>query len=261
MEIGWIKLHRKLQDCWIWQEKPFDKGRAWVDLLLSAMHHDKKILINNEIVIISRGSFMTSIVKLSERWGWSRNKVVRYLNLLEKEQMLDTERTPNGTLINIVKYEDYQISEEANESTHGATNETASETPVETPLETADESQNKNIKNYKNDKNEKNEGEYAHTHEDVDFEEIWRYTYEAYPKKSNHASAKTEWMNKLLPVVEQNRKEVSKIIWKAVKAFVADYTEKNPDDTAYRYIPTFNKWMTEDLDYWMAEVERRDNNA
>lgn len=258
MEIGWIKLHRKLQDCWIWQEKPFDKGRAWVDLLLSAMHHDKKMLINNEIVIISRGSFMTSIVKLSERWGWSRNKVVRYLNLLEKEHMLDTERTPNGTLINIVKYEDYQVSEEANESTRGATNETASETPLEAPLETADESQNKNIKNYKN---EKNEGEYAHTHEDVDFEKIWQYTYEAYPKKSNHASAKTEWMNKLLPVVEQNRKEVSKIVWKAVKLFVADYTEKNPDDTAYRYIPTFNKWMTEDLDYWMAEVERRDNNA
>ena len=100
-----------------------------------------------------------------------------------------------------------------------------------------------------------NNGEY------VDFEKIWQYTYEAYPKKSNHASAKTEWMNKLLPVVEQNRKEVSKIIWKAVKLFVADYTEKNPDDTAYRYIPTFNKWMTEDLDYWMAEVERRDNNA
>ena len=79
MEIGWIKLHRKLQDCWIWQEKPFDKGRAWVDLLLSAMHHDKKLLIDNEIVIISRGSFMTSVVKLSERWGWRRNKVFRFL--------------------------------------------------------------------------------------------------------------------------------------------------------------------------------------
>lgn len=155
MEIGWIKLHRKLQDCWIWQEKPFDKGRAWVDILLSAMHHDKKMLINNEIVIISRGSFMTSIVKLSERWGWSRNKVIRYLNLLEKEQMLDTERTPNGTLINIVKFEDYQISEEANKSTHGATNETSSEAPVEAPLETADESQNKNIKNDKNEKKER----------------------------------------------------------------------------------------------------------
>ena len=26
VSCGWIKLHRKLQDCWIWQEKePFDK--------------------------------------------------------------------------------------------------------------------------------------------------------------------------------------------------------------------------------------------
>ena len=101
----------------------------------------------------------------------------------------------------------------------------------------------------------------THTHEDVDFEKIWRYTYEAYPKKSNHASAKTEWMNKLLPVVEQNRKEVSKTIWKAVKAFVEYYSEKNPDDTTYKYMPTFNKWIIEDLDYWIKEVERRDGSV
>lgn len=153
MEIGWIKLHRKLQDCWIWQEKPFDKGRAWVDLLLSAMHHDKKLLIDNEIVIISRGSFMTSVVKLSERWGWSRNKVFRFLKLLEDEQMLTTERTPKGTLINIVKYEDYQVLETADGTPLETTVKATSETPIETPLETADGTQNKNIKNDKNEKN------------------------------------------------------------------------------------------------------------
>lgn len=153
MEIGWIKLHRKLQDCWIWQEKPFDKGRAWVDLLLSAMHHDKKLLIDNEIVIISRGSFMTSVVKLSERWGWSRNKVFRFLKLLEDEQMLTTERTPKGTLISIVKYEDYQVLETADGTPLETTVESTNETSIRTPLETADGTQNKNIKNDKNEKN------------------------------------------------------------------------------------------------------------
>lgn len=152
-EKGWIKLHRKILDCWIWQDKPYDKARAWVDLLLLAMHHDKKILIDEKIVVISRGSFLTSIVKLSDRWGWSRNKVSRYLQLLENEQMLNTKRTPKGTLVTIVKYENYQVFDLEDESTHGATYGTSVGTAHETPSEAADESQNKNIKNYKNEKN------------------------------------------------------------------------------------------------------------
>lgn len=149
LSSGWIKLHRKILDCFIWQDKPYDKARAWIDLLLIAMHHDKKMLIDDEVVIVQRGSFMTSMVKLADRWGWSRNKVVRYLDMLESEQMLNTKRTSKGTLITIVKYDDYQLidmsCETTNESTDGAT------------YESAYESQNKNIKNNKNVKNEKKE--------------------------------------------------------------------------------------------------------
>lgn len=143
--VGWIKIHRKIQECWIWQEKPFDKGRAWVDLILLAMHRDKKLLIDNEVVVIERGSFMTSVLKLADRWGWSRNKVLRFLDVLESEQMLNTKRTPKGTLVTIVKYEDYQVGD--------TTDDTTDEPPLETPNETTDEPQKKNIKNIKNIKN------------------------------------------------------------------------------------------------------------
>lgn len=156
-EKGWIKLHRKVLDCWIWQEKPYDKARAWVDLLLLAMHRDKKLLIDNEVVVISRGSFMTSMVKLANRWGWSRCKVMRYLELLESEQMLNTKRTPKGTLVTIVKYEDYQIVDMSNDTaldtTHDTTVNTTNDTADDTPLDTADDTQKKNIKNIKNVKN------------------------------------------------------------------------------------------------------------
>ena len=149
MYIGWIKLHRKILDCFIWQDKPYDKARAWIDLLLIAMHHDKKMLIDDEVVMIQRGSFMTSIVKLADRWGWSRNKVVRYLDMLESEHMLNTKRTPKGTLVTIVKYDDYKLSDMSCESTNESTDGTTHESSYE--------SQNKNIKNNKNVKNEKKE--------------------------------------------------------------------------------------------------------
>lgn len=148
-EIGWIKLHRKLLDNWVWKEKPFDKGRAWVDLLLMAMHCDKKTLVDNDVIIIPRGSLMTSIVKLADRWGWSRGKVMRFLDVLECEQMLNTKRTPNGTLVTIVKYEDYQLDDTTNGTPNG--------TPDRTADRTADGTQIKNIKNIKNIKKESKE--------------------------------------------------------------------------------------------------------
>lgn len=99
---------------------------------------------------------MTSIVKLADRWGWSRNKVVRYLDMLESEQMLNTKRTPKGTLVTIVKYDDYQIGDMSNETPYETANEATYETPNGTSDgttdDTADETQNKNIKNDKNDK-------------------------------------------------------------------------------------------------------------
>lgn len=144
-EKGWIKLHRKIQDCWIWSDKPFDKGRAWIDLLLLAMHRDKKLLINDELLTIERGSFMTSILKLSERWGWSRNKTTRFLNELENEQMLHTKRTPKGTLLTIENYGIYQSGDTTDDTTESTTHETTHGA--------TDETQKKNIKNVKNERN------------------------------------------------------------------------------------------------------------
>lgn len=161
MSIGWIKLHRKILDCFIWQDKPYDKARAWIDLLLLAMHRDKKMLIDDEIVIIRRGEFMTSIVKLADRWGWSRNKVMRYIDILESEHMLNTKRTPKGTLVSIIKYDVYQLGDIGNETPYETSNGTTGETPNGTSNgttdDTTDETQNKNNKNIKNVKNEKKE--------------------------------------------------------------------------------------------------------
>ena len=102
---------------------------------------------------------MTSIVKLADRWGWSRNKVMRYIDMLESEHMLNTKRTPKGTLVSIIKYDVYQIGDISNETPY----ETANGTTVETPNgtsdgttdDTTDETQKKNIKNVKNVKNDK----------------------------------------------------------------------------------------------------------
>ena len=77
--------------------------------------------------------------------------------------MLNTKRTPKGTLVSIIKYDVYQIVDMSNETPYETTNGTTGETPNGTSDgttdDTTDETQNKNIKNdnNKNDKKERKE--------------------------------------------------------------------------------------------------------
>lgn len=105
---GWICIHRKIRESLVWQDKPFSKGQAWIDLLLSASHDDSKFLLGNEAIETKKGKFVTSELKLMERWGWGKSKVRAFLNLLEIENMIIKNSDRRKTTITIVKYSDYQ---------------------------------------------------------------------------------------------------------------------------------------------------------
>lgn len=108
---GWISLHRRLQEHWTWKDKPFSKGQAWIDLLLMVNHEDKKVPLGKEIITVKRGSRITSIRKLCERWGWSNTKVVRFLEQLKNDKMITYFSDTKKTVLTIDKYDDYQNEE------------------------------------------------------------------------------------------------------------------------------------------------------
>ena len=91
---------------------------------------------------------------------------------------------------------------------------------------------------------------------DVDFEELWEYTFKCYKKPTSYASAKQAWLDKIISTPEDNRFDVAKLIYKATLAYIADYEAKNPNDKDYRYIPKYATWLTEDCDYWISVVEK-----
>ena len=119
---GWIKLHRKLTESWIWEDP--EKLRAWIDILLMVNHEDKEIEFNGRMVMVERGTRLTSIEKLAARWGWNRKRVMRFLGLLEQTDMVTTKRTPNGTTIKVRNYGKYQGFESARGTTNGTTKRT-----------------------------------------------------------------------------------------------------------------------------------------
>lgn len=143
MSQGWILLHRQIQDCWIWEDRPYDKARAWIDLLLLANHKDVRISIDGKPVLITRGQLHTSEVKLANRWGWDRRKVSRFLNVLESDRMLTKICTRKGTTLTIVNYGFFQGHSTSDGTTLGTTDGTSDGTP--------DGTQTNNVKNENNE--------------------------------------------------------------------------------------------------------------
>ena len=104
MANGWICLNRSLLDHWLWQDKPFSRGQAWIDLLLMTNHDENKFLLGSELIVVGRGEFVTSEIKLMERWGWSKEKTRKFLNTLVKDGMIEKKTDRRKTTIKIVNY-------------------------------------------------------------------------------------------------------------------------------------------------------------
>lgn len=124
---GWVKLWRTILDNPLWMEKPFSKGQAWVDLLLLTNSNDNEDLDRyGNIVKFERGKAYKSIVYLSERWGWGKPRVQRFLENLEKAGMITVaSRARYGTTITIEnwrKYQDKPTRDNTRDDTRGDTN-------------------------------------------------------------------------------------------------------------------------------------------
>ena len=145
---GWVKIHRSLDDHWLWQRKPFSYGQAWIDILLQCNHSDSKVLIEGELLNCKRGQSLKSLKTWAQRWGWSIQKVRTYFTLLEKDKMIVTKGLRKTTLLTIVNYDIYQREQ------HGDNTEI-------TQRQHRDNTEITTNKNEKKNKNEKNESSYS----------------------------------------------------------------------------------------------------
>lgn len=109
---GWYKIDRKLLEHPLWLCEPFTRGQAWVDLIGLASHEHKFFYIRNVKVTIERGQVGWSEPKLASRWRWSRTKLRKFLNDLEKEQQVIQQKNNVTQIVTIVNYEEYQGKEQ-----------------------------------------------------------------------------------------------------------------------------------------------------
>lgn len=143
MQRGFIKLHRKIKDHWLYEEKrKFSKFEAWIDLLMRANHKDTKVVLGNELIELKRGQFITSEFKLMEAWGWGKSKTRDFLKLLENDGMIVKKSDRKKTTITICNYSIYHDYEKENRP----------QTDYEQTMNRLSSDTEKNDKNDKNDK-------------------------------------------------------------------------------------------------------------
>lgn len=151
---GWQKVYRDIQEHWLWEDKPFSRGQAWIDLILSVNHEDNKTLIDGELIEVKRGSRVTSLRKLADQWGWSTTKVKKFLELLQKEQMIKFESDNKKTLVSIENYSVYQSKDNTENTVKKQLDNTeVTQKKFKSNSEIIQKKTNKNDKEYiKNDK-------------------------------------------------------------------------------------------------------------
>ena len=108
---GWIKISREIEDHWLWQDA--ERLRWWIDMLFLASWEDKKVIEDTHLITIKKGQFIASVAFLCKRWGKSNKTIIKYLKLLESDEMICREVLHRQTpIITICNYDKYQCNDD-----------------------------------------------------------------------------------------------------------------------------------------------------
>lgn len=126
---NWIKVGRSLQNHWLWSDRASEL-QAWMYLLFAANFQDKYILFDGKRMKVKRGSFVTSIRRLSTEWGWGKTKTLTFLRELEKDGMIKRKADSRKTVITIVNYGKFQDQKPSKRTLAGTVMGTPTGTPT-----------------------------------------------------------------------------------------------------------------------------------
>jgi len=163
---GWIKIHREIQDHWLWNERrEHSRAEAWIDILLTVNHAESKVMIKGHLYTVKRGDSVNSLETWAKRWNWTRGRVKRFLELLKNDSMIEIKTDTRTTQLTVCNYDSYQ--DERNTDEH--------QTDIK---QTSNEHQTDTNKNVKKNKNVKN-----NNIESIDPDKLMKFFNETFGKR------------------------------------------------------------------------------
>jgi hypothetical protein len=119
MRDRFLKLNAGFFKHAYWQQKrTYSFAEAWLDLIWNARFEAKpisKIVSRNRTIEIKRGEIHASLRFLAERWGWTKERVQRFLAAAKERGELIQETRQGETIItlcNFAKYNSYQDTDQ-----------------------------------------------------------------------------------------------------------------------------------------------------
>lgn len=145
MNIGYVKLYRKVTSSFVWTNSNMLK--LWILCLTKASHKDSRFIFNGQEIQVSSGQFVTgrAVIEKEFNEGVPRDQQIvgrtlwRWLKRFEKEEMLSIKSTTKYSVISVNNWDEYQSSDQQVSNSRPTSVQQVS-----------------TYKNEKNDKNEKN---------------------------------------------------------------------------------------------------------
>ena len=177
---GWIKLHRKIIEHWIFSNPHY--FRAWVIMLFTVNYEPKKVLISGNLIDCDRGQSVLSLESWVDLFGvskksgsWTFQKVRTFFDLLEQDGMITKENMIKTTRITICNYNTYQeVQQPSNNQV------TTKQQPSNNQVTTT-----KERKESKELKKEKNKESFDFSFVEVDYSKPF-YEWLEYKKENKH---------------------------------------------------------------------------
>lgn len=105
---GYIALYRSIKDNWLWDEKPFTRSQAWIDILLTVNHTEQQVVIKNTVYTCKIGECLRSQDTWAKQWGWKRSEVRRFFRTLTDARMISLKNERKTTRLSVCNWDSYQ---------------------------------------------------------------------------------------------------------------------------------------------------------
>jgi len=173
--IGWIKVYRKIQDHWLYENKrPKTKLEAWIHILLTVNFKESKMLTRGVIYDCKRGQSLFSLQTWAKEFNWSMQSVRTFFNQLEKDEMIHTEGLQYTTRLTVCNYESYQDESTDEQQTNN------------TPLTDGQQTANKPLTTIEERKKEKNKKSILFSECELFDFEVFKKSMSEYSKSKYH---------------------------------------------------------------------------
>lgn len=114
---GYYRMARGWMDSPMFANEALCERAAWAWLIENAAYSPRQVRLGSSMVDVGRGQLVASLRYLATAWRWQKDRVARFLGLLEAAHAVSLGRRGNGqtaiTVITLCNYDQYQSTRDS----------------------------------------------------------------------------------------------------------------------------------------------------